>query len=112
QLKRQLTLQDPIDDEPGEDLDRRAGEKLSVNYTRQFENDSQLGVEWLYRSKRKDDDNWLDAYQLVNLSGQYRLASDFWFEGRVDNLLDEEYELQYGYNTAGLSGYAGVRYHF
>ncbi|MFO8023836.1 TonB-dependent receptor domain-containing protein [Thiohalophilus sp.] len=112
QLKSQLTLQDPIDDETGEDLDRRAGEKLSVNYTRQFENDSQLGVEWLYRSKRKDDDNWLDAYQLVNLSGQYRLASDFWFEGRVDNLLDEEYELQYGYNTAGLSGYAGVRYHF
>ncbi|TDX99376.1 TonB-dependent receptor domain-containing protein [Thiohalophilus thiocyanatoxydans] len=112
QLKSQLTLQDAVDDETGEDLDRRAGEKLSVNYTRQFENDSQLGVEWLYRSKRKDDDERLDAYQLVNLSGQYQLASDFWFEGRVDNLLDEEYELQYGYNTAGLSAYAGVRYHF
>ncbi|MFP3873049.1 MAG: TonB-dependent receptor domain-containing protein, partial [Thiohalophilus sp.] len=112
ELKSGLTLQDAVDDDSGEDLDRRPGEKLSLSYTRHFDNDSNLAVEWLYRSKSQDGSNELDAYQLVNLSGQYKLSKALWFEGRVDNLFDEDYEVQYSYNTPGLSAYAGARYNF
>ena len=38
------------------------------------------------------------------------MAKNLWMEARVDNLLDEDYELVYGYNTPGLSVYVGVNY--
>ena len=38
------------------------------------------------------------------------MAKDIWLETRVDNLLDEDYEQVYGYNTQGLSVFVGVNY--
>lgn len=51
----------------------------------------------------------LDDYMLVNVAGSYELRRGVELYGRVENLLDEEYEEVFGYGTAGVAAYAGVR---
>lgn len=49
-----------------------------------------------------------DSYWLINLAGSYR-ASDRWrLFGRIDNLLDEEYEEVVGFRSTDIAGYAGA----
>lgn len=54
----------------------------------------------------------LDAYSLVNLAGAYRINETVELYGRIDNLLDEDYEDVYGYSTLGIGGFVGVRLSF
>ena len=54
----------------------------------------------------------LDAYALVNLSAAYRFNDSIEIYGRIENLLDEEYEDVFGYNTLGVGGVLGVRVSF
>lgn len=51
----------------------------------------------------------LADYFLVNVATRYRFNEYAELFGRVENLLDEDYEEVKGYGTAGLSGYAGVK---
>ncbi|ESR26450.1 TonB-dependent receptor plug domain-containing protein [Lutibaculum baratangense] len=51
----------------------------------------------------------LDDYVVVNVGGEYRVNDRLAVFGRVENLFDEEYENVFGYNTAGITGYAGLR---
>lgn len=52
-----------------------------------------------------DVDDWVR----VDLSAQFRLSEKIEIYGRVENLLDADYQQVSGYGTPGLSGYAGVR---
>jgi vitamin B12 transporter len=54
----------------------------------------------------------LDDYEVVDLNASFELIDGFVIFGRVENLLDEDYEEVYAYNTSGMAGYAGVRYSF
>ena len=54
----------------------------------------------------------LDAYTLVNLRGSYQFSDNVSLYGRIENLLDEDYQDVYGYATAGIGGYAGVKASF
>lgn len=54
----------------------------------------------------------LEDYVLVNLAASYRLTDSVEFFGRVENLLDEDYQDVYGFNTPGISVYAGIRVAF
>ena len=109
-----LTLQKAIDKSDNSDLLRRPGEKFSLQLRRTLSNDGNVGLEWLYVGERLDrtfnGDETLDPYHLINLSGVVKMAKNLWMEARVDNLLDEDYELVYGYNTPGLSVFVGVNY--
>lgn len=51
----------------------------------------------------------LDPYARVDLKADYQLTPNVNLYGRVHNLFDTDYEAAAGYNTAGLSAYAGVR---
>jgi len=51
----------------------------------------------------------LDDYLLVNVAGSYKLDDNFELFGRVENLLDQEYEEVFGYSTAPISAYGGLR---
>jgi vitamin B12 transporter len=51
----------------------------------------------------------LDSYTLLNLSATYALTDRIQVHGRIENLLDEDYEEVYGYGTAGQSVYGGVK---
>ena len=51
----------------------------------------------------------LDDYVLVNITASYRLTD--WLEayGRVENLLDENYQDVFGFETPGVGVFAGLR---
>lgn len=51
----------------------------------------------------------LDEYWLVNVAGSYEIQPGFELFGRVENLLDEQYQEIVGYNTLGIAAYAGIR---
>ncbi len=46
---------------------------------------------------------------VVDMAGAYQVSERVQLFGRIDNLLDEDYEEIAGYGTAGLSAYGGVR---
>jgi vitamin B12 transporter len=52
----------------------------------------------------------LGGYALINLNTSYQIDKNVSVFGRVDNLLDQEYENVFGYGTYGLAGYAGVKF--
>lgn len=51
----------------------------------------------------------LDSYWLLRLAGSYEIAPGLEVFGRVENLLDANYQEVFGYETAGLAAYAGLR---
>ena len=64
-----------------------------------------------YTGPRMDRGNVeLVSYTLLNLTGEYRLARQWSVKGRIENLLDEDYELASGYNTPGASAYLTLSY--
>jgi vitamin B12 transporter len=51
----------------------------------------------------------LDDYVLVDVAGSYEIFEGVALVGRVENLLDEQYQEVFGYNTPGIGAYAGIR---
>lgn len=51
----------------------------------------------------------MPAYILVSLRGSYQLNDQIKLFARVDNLFNQAYEEVYGYGTAGLSAYGGIK---
>ena len=54
----------------------------------------------------------LDDYVLLNLNGDVGLTDRIELFGRVENLLDEEYEEVFSFTTPGRTAYAGLRARF
>ena len=52
------------------------------------------------------------SYLLVNLSGSFEITGSVTLFGRIENLADKQYEDVAGFNTAGLSGYGGIKVDF
>lgn len=51
----------------------------------------------------------LSSYALVTLAGSLALSERLELVGRIENLLDEEYEDVYGFATPGAGAYIGIR---
>lgn len=54
----------------------------------------------------------LEDYWLVNMAASYKVMPGVELFGRVENLLNEKYYEIYGFDTAGIAGYAGVKLTF
>lgn len=54
----------------------------------------------------------LDDYEVLDLNASYEIVQGLQLYGRMENLLDEDYEEIPTYNTPGAAAYAGVRYSF
>jgi vitamin B12 transporter len=54
----------------------------------------------------------LDDYLLVNVAASYQMTPGVEFFGRIKNLLDENYQESFGYETAGIAAFAGVRFSY
>ncbi len=93
---------------------------LAVNY--RFLNDrGQLGLNVAYNGKMTDlkflpafvapfsEAVTLDDYTLVSLTGSYKVTSNMELFGRIDNVLDEDYEEIFSIETPGIAAYGGVR---
>jgi vitamin B12 transporter len=54
----------------------------------------------------------MPSYTLLNLRASLDLNSHITLYGRIENLLDKQYEVTYGYGTPGRSAYGGVKVAF
>jgi len=109
-LSTNFTLQKAINNSTKSDLLRRPRQKFNVELRHSFGTKGDLGLTWNYVGPREDFGATLDSYNLVDFSGSYLVIKSLRLEARIENLLDEDYEHAYSYNTPGRSFYAGIRY--
>jgi len=101
----------------GLDLLRRARNKFSLNLNYNFNEKGNLNMGIIHVGNRDDSDFsscpasrvTLNGYMLVNLGFSYELKNNYRLIGRIDNLLDEEYEEIKGYGTSPRAYYLGVK---
>jgi vitamin B12 transporter len=113
QARVEAIYQDPRDRADDSRLLRRAQESLTVGLTRAL-GPVLFGLDVLASGDRKDfgfpQDVTLDGYVLANLTAQWRVTPSLSLIARVENLLDEDYELADTYNTADRGLYVSMRY--
>jgi vitamin B12 transporter len=88
-----------------------------VNYTF-AEGKARIGAGLVYNGKMTDTvfpypassyTAFLDDYLIVNLSASYKLDDRITLFGRVENMLDSKYEEVYGYTSAPVAAYGGIK---
>lgn len=52
----------------------------------------------------------LDDYALVNLAGTYQISDNVQWYGRVENLLDQQYQEIFSFNSPGITAYSGFKF--
>lgn len=113
QARVEAIYQEPRDRSDDTPLLRRAEESLTVNVTRAF-GPVLLGLDVLATGDRKDfgfpTDVTLDGYVLANLTATWQATPALALLARVENLLDEDYELARSYNTPDRGVYVAMRY--
>ena len=95
--------------------------KVDVNYTF-LDQKANLSLSAIYNGDMKDvafelpffDQRrvTLDEYWLLRLAGSYKITPGVEIYGRVENLLDENYQEVFGFQTAGVAAYAGMRFSY
>jgi vitamin B12 transporter len=112
-LRVEAIHQDPRNLTTDELLYRRARDSLTVSAQRTI-GPVQLGLDLLAAGERKDF-GWpepvtLDSYVLANLTASWQVNRSLALVGRIENLLDEQYELAHTFNTPDRGVYLSVRY--
>ena len=85
-------------------LSWQASTNLHINTNAQF-NGSQTDIVFPNNVK-------MDGFTLVNISANYSASENLDIYLRLDNLLDEDYEEVFSYQTLGFGAHLGVRYRF
>jgi vitamin B12 transporter len=114
-----FTYIDTEDKETGLELLRRPEKQVGLNINWELSEGANINVGITYVGSRKDVDYTsypyeridLEEYTKVDLSLGWDLG-DYQIFGRIENLLDEEYQEVYGFASEGLSFYAGVKTSF
>ncbi|MFC1499278.1 TonB-dependent receptor plug domain-containing protein, partial [Verrucomicrobiota bacterium] len=107
------------DKDTGDNLIRRPKHSGSAGANWQWTKRGMININLIYVGERDDRyydssmfmslDSELSDYTLVNIATSYAVNDHLEIFGRIDNLLDEDYEEVTGYGTPGLSGYAGIK---
>ena len=105
--------QDPRNLTTDEELFRRASDSVTLTAQRRF-GPVALGLDVLYAGERKDF-GWpepvtLASYVLANLTASWQVTRSLAVSGRIENLLNEQYELADTFNTPDRGLYVSVRY--
>ncbi len=78
-----------------------------------FDNRLSLGINArLARDAVGTDGDPLDDYEVININASFEVIRGLDVYGRVENLLDKDYEEVRNFNSSGAAAYAGVRYSF
>jgi vitamin B12 transporter len=104
------TFQRARNDLTDAELERRPESKLSVLLQRQFDQGLTAGAELILSSDAADAGTRVGGYGLVNLALQMPLSRDVRLQGRIENLLDKEYQLVNGFNVPDRSVFVTLRY--
>ena len=114
-LRAEAIAQDPRNLTTDTRLLRRASESLTLALAKTL-GAHEIGLDVLVSGEREDfgvpDPIELDSYTLVNLYGRFALARGLSLQVRLENALDEQYQLASTYNTPDRSLFAAVRYEF
>jgi len=84
--------------------DRRGTLDLHLTHTGEREDDTFLPP--FYAPARVT----LDPYTLLGISGSYRVTPQMTLFGRVENLIDDDYQDVFGFETEGLGAWLGLRF--
>lgn len=112
-----LTLQDPRQTSganQGKLLNRRATEAMRIEVAREL--GAYRLASSLYAEGRRYDDlantgtKRLGGYGLLDVRAEYRVAADWLVQGRIDNLLDKQYETAQFFNQARRGVYFTLNY--
>jgi vitamin B12 transporter len=107
-----MLTQRPEDRATGQRLLRRAEETATALVTRRI-GTHEIGLQLLASGEREDFGGVrLAGYVLANLTARLRLGDHWTLSGRLENLLDHDYELVEGYNTPGRGLYASLAYSY
>jgi vitamin B12 transporter len=106
-------VQNPKNLTTDEQLYRRARESLTVAVARTF-GTVDLGIDVLATGERLDfgfpEPVTLDSYVLANLTARWRATRSLAVIARVENVLNEQYELAHTFNTPDRGLYLSLRY--
>lgn len=116
-LSASYTRSDARDVDKDEDLLRRPKHKLTARASYDFSRKSHLTLSLIHIGKREDMEwiGWVSqrvampSYTLFDILFAIEAIPNVQFFLRLDNLLDEQYELVKGYGTAGFSAYGGLK---
>jgi vitamin B12 transporter len=119
-LRGSYTYTDAKDKVTGLDLLRRAKNKIGFATNYRFSEKGNINFDLIWVGKRADIDyssypaSRVDTpeYALANLAASYRLTKHFQIFGRVNNLLNRDYEEVVGYGTPGVSAFGGIKMSF
>ena len=111
-----LTLQDPRNqvatNHQGKLLNRRATEAMRIEVAHDL--GAYRFASSLYAEGRRFDDigntQHLGGYGLLDVRAEYRVTADWLVQGRIDNLLDKQYETAQFYNQARRGLYFTLNY--
>ncbi len=107
-----MLTQRPEDRTTGEPLLRRAEQSATATLVRSI-GPHEAGLQVLAAGERFDVGGVrLAGYVLANLTASYALADRWTLRARLDNLLNQDYELVEGYNSAGRGIYASLAYSY
>lgn len=110
-----IDLKDPKNDE-GEMLARRSKGAFKWNVSTSFD-DVDLSLSYQYYTKRRNGDYdptpiYLKPYDLLDAAATYWVEPNVAIRGRVDNLLNENYETANGYPASERTIYLSIAYQF
>ena len=88
-------------------LNYAANERVNVNVNVAY-NGSQNDT-FFPPFPRSPEQVTLASYTLVTLAAGYQMTPRLEIFGRIENLLDEDYEDVYGFNTPGIGAFIGIR---
>jgi vitamin B12 transporter len=107
-----MLTQRPEDRTTGEPLLRRAEQSATASLVRRI-GPHEAGLQMLAAGERFDFGGVrLAGYVLANLTASITLSDRWTLRARLDNLLDQDYELVEGYNSAGRGIYASLAYSY
>lgn len=86
---------------------------VNANYAF-FDDRANVNLNVLHRIDTRDSGNTyqLDDPYVVTLAGKYSLLENLDVTARVENLLDDQYQVERGYGTSDRAFYAGFTYRF
>jgi vitamin B12 transporter len=102
------------DQEANADLLRRPEHKINLDVAYRPIEDVTVSFDVLYVGERDDSDFFTgarvkeDPYTVLSLAGSWQARKNLRLFGRVENLLDEDYEEPNGFGHAGIGFFAGV----
>jgi vitamin B12 transporter len=114
QARAQAAFQDPVDEETGTSLPRRARQYASVAISRAA-GPWRLGGEIVASGERFDTSGEepatrMHGYGLLNLTGSYAFSRALSLRARWNNVFDRDYELAQNFNTPGSNLFVALHY--